>query len=45
MGWPESTQLSAQALVLILVVLIREAVPLLTRWRRRRAGPRAVART
>jgi ribose transport system permease protein len=45
MGWPESTQLSAQALVLILVVLIRAAVPLITRWRRRRAGPRAVART
>jgi ribose transport system permease protein len=37
MGWPESTQLCAQALVLILVVLIREVVPLLTRWRRKRA--------
>ena len=44
MGWPESTQLTVQALVLILVVLVREAVPLLSRWCKKRAAARAIAR-
>ena len=42
MGWPESTQLTVQALVLILVVLIREVIPLAARWRKKRATARAI---
>jgi ribose transport system permease protein len=45
MGWPESTQLTAQAVVLILVVLIREAIPMAARWRKKRATGRATAHT
>jgi ribose transport system permease protein len=41
MGWPESTQLTAQAVVLILVVLIREAIPIAVRWHKKRATARA----
>ena len=44
LGWPESTQLTVQALVLILVVLTREAIPLIARWRKKRATARATVR-
>jgi len=44
MGWPDSTQLSAQAVVLILVVLLREAIPLTARrWRQRRTAAQVIA--
>jgi ribose transport system permease protein len=43
LGWPESTQLTVQALVLILVVLTREAIPLIARWRKKRVTMRAPA--